>query len=108
MMLVEVLNTNIGVSLGPCQTRVTHSHASSMLKLILRFSCSFVKLSKSMNVDSQNGFEDPKYTSWLSRLTLTSIIGRTQLTIEAVVPNLRIVSCEFITKLLKLFNTCHY
>ncbi len=36
----------------------------------------------------------------MSRSTLISIIGRTQLTIEATVPSVRIVSCEFITKLL--------
>ncbi len=53
-----------------------------------------------MNVDSQGGFEDPKCSGWLSRSALTLIIGRTQLVIEATVPDVRFVSYEFITKIL--------
>jgi hypothetical protein len=44
-------------------------------------------------------FEDPKCISWSIRLVLTSTIGRTQLTTKVVVPNVRIVSSEFLTKL---------
>ncbi len=112
-MFVEVDDTNIGVSFYPCETTIFCSHALNMLKPMPKFPFLSNESSRSTNVDSLNSYKDLKCTNWSSESTLILSTKRTQLAMDVTMPSVRIISYEFLTKLLPIIQylpllTIHY
>jgi len=97
----------------PLQNNIFRSHALDKLESIPEFPSLLNKSPRSTNVNLWSGFEDPKCTGCSLGLILTLIIGITQLTTKVAMPNVRIISYEFLTKISPIVRylpllTIHY